>query len=181
MAIEVQKLPLGGAFVIDPLRVADDRGVFMKLFTKEVLASQGVEPIFMEECLVSSNKDVLRGLHYQTGEYAQAKLATCVKGEVYDVIVDVRRNSKTYLKWASVLLSEDNRKILYAPRGFAHGYLCTRPDTLLIYKADNLYSSAHEKGIRWNDPTVGITWPVSKPILSEKDRGWADVTHDLPE
>lgn len=172
MGIEVQKLPLEGAFVLVPFWFRDNRGVFLKFFTRKVLSSQGVKPVFMEEYLVRSRKGVLRGLHYQQGKYGQAKLITCLKGEIYDVIVDMRKNSKTYLKWVSARLSERNRKILYVPRWCAHGYFCTKHDTLVLYKVDNPYSPSNECGIRWNDPSVGIRWPSTKPVLSEKDKSW---------
>jgi dTDP-4-dehydrorhamnose 3,5-epimerase len=114
-------------------------------------------------------------LHYQKGRAAQAKLITCVKGGIYDVILDMRKGSRTYLKWAAVRLSQKNRLVLYVPRGFAHGYLSFAKGTVVLYKADNHYSPAAEAGVRWDDPALGIRWPVKKPVLSEKDKAWQNL------
>ena len=128
---------------------------------------------FVEEYLSVSKKGVLRGLHYQTGAHSQAKLVRCVRGEVLDAIVDLRKSSPTFGKAATALLSENNMLSLYAPRGFAHGFLALTEGASVLYKADNDYAPAHEKGIMWDDPAISISWPIKNPILSDKDKKWS--------
>jgi dTDP-4-dehydrorhamnose 3,5-epimerase len=111
----------------------------------------------------------LRGLHFQIEPFAQSKLVRCIKGEIFDVAVDIRPGSKTFRKWFGVILSEENRRILYIPKGFAHGFVVLSEVAEVEYKVDNFYSPEHERGIIWNDPDIGIEWPIDNPILSEKD------------
>jgi dTDP-4-dehydrorhamnose 3,5-epimerase len=111
----------------------------------------------------------LRGLHFQIEPFAQSKLVRCIKGEIFDVAVDIRPESKTFKKWFGVILSEENKRILYIPKGFAHGFVVLSEVAEVEYKVDNFYSPEHERGIIWNDPDIGIEWPIDNPILSEKD------------
>jgi len=173
--LEVEALPLKDAFIIRPLRFDDERGIFFKLYTKEILARFGVSPFFNEEYLSISKKNVLRGLHFQKGEFSQAKLVRCTRGEVYDVIVDLRKSSPTFLKWHGVTLSEENGISLYVPRGFAHSFLALQDNSAVFYKADNNYNPESESGIIWNDPNLNIDWNITNPILSDKDKSWKTI------
>lgn len=170
--LSISPLPLQGAFLLSPMRFEDERGVFSKLYTRDCLSQMGALPQFVEEYVSVSKKGVLRGLHYQTGAHSQAKLVRCIKGEILDAIVDLRKSSPTFGKAAAALLSEENMLSLYAPRGFAHGFLCLTEGASVLYKADNDYAPAHERGITYDDPALGINWQIKNPILSQKDKSW---------
>ena len=167
---KVEELPLKGAFLIKPLTYPDDRGEFSVLFTDDVLKAWGASAFFAMEFLSTSKKGVLRGLHYQSGSSAQAKLVRCVEGEIYDVMVDLRKKSKTYGKWAGVLLSDKNMAGLFVPKGFAHGYLSLSGVSRVLYKVDAPYCPANETGIKYDDADLKIDWPVKTAVLSKKDR-----------
>jgi dTDP-4-dehydrorhamnose 3,5-epimerase len=171
--LETEDLPLKGAFVIKPKIFEDERGVFIKIYDRAILNTRGVEPVFPEDYISISKKGVIRGLHYQLDPHSQAKLVRVVKGSVLDVLVDLRKSSPTFGKWASVTLSEENGLAAYVPRGFAHGYLALEDGTAVTYKVDNDYAQAHERGIRWDDPKLGIRWPkMESYIVSQKDKAW---------
>lgn len=168
--LEIVDMELKDAFIIRPKEFYDERGTFLKLYNREILKSRNVEPFFAEDYISISKKGVIRGLHYQLDPFAQAKLVRCVRGEVFDVLVDLRKNSSTFGKWKSVILSEENRLSVYVPRGFAHGFLSLVEDSIVSYKADNDYSTAHERTLLWNDKTLGINWPkLDQYLLSKKD------------
>ena len=167
---EIEQLPLEGAFLIKPIVYPDDRGAFSVLFTEDILVAQGFKPYFAMEFLSTSKKGVLRGLHYQAGNASQAKLVRCISGEVYDVIVDLRKSSKTYGKWVGITLSEKNMVAVFVPKGFAHGYLSLSDSSKVLYKVDAPYAPASETGVRYNDLDLNIRWPgTGAPILSKKD------------
>ncbi len=171
--LEAVNLPLQGAFLIKPKEFYDERGAFHKLYTRKLLESKGVGCFFAEEYLSISKKGTLRGFHYQTGKFGQAKLVRCVHGEVFDVIVDLGEKSPTFGNWYSVRLSEENRLGLYIPRTFAHGFLAMEDGSALLYKADSDYSPQHEAGIIWNDKRLNVAWPkMERYIISEKDGKW---------
>ena len=171
--IRIIDTPLNGAFLIKPKEFHDVRGDFYKTFTRKALEAKGVKPYFAEEYFSLSKRGVVRGLHFQTGDLAQGKLVSCTMGEIFDVIVDLREASGTYGRWISNILNGKDRISLYVPRGFAHGFMALSPEAVTFYKADNDYSPAHEGGIRWDDPALGIRWPdAGKVIVSEKDAGW---------
>jgi len=167
---KVEKLLLKGAFLIKPITYPDDRGAFSVLFTDDVLKGNGAGSCFAMEFLSTSKKGVLRGLHYQSGKAAQAKLVRCVEGEIYDVIVDLRKSSETYGKWTAVSLSDKNMLSLFVPKGFAHGYLSMTEISRVMYKVDAPYSPANETGIKFDDESLKIDWPIAAAILSKKDR-----------
>jgi len=170
---EARPLGLKGAFVLSPMVFRDERGDFTKTYTRQILKSIGVEPYFCEEYVSYSKMNVLRGLHFQTGGHAQAKLVRCIKGEIFDVIVDLRKSSPTFGKWAGVALSEENMLSIYVPRGFAHGFMALGATNAVLYKADNDYSPENEGGLFYADPMLGISWPHAPAItLSEKDSKW---------
>jgi len=156
--------------IVEPEAVEDERGWFMETYKKSEFSKQGIAQDFPQDnhsC--STVKGVLRGLHFQKQPAAQGKLVRCVVGTVFDVAVDIRKGSSTYGKWVSAILSAENRRMMWIPVGFAHGFLTTTDVAEVEYKVTAEYSSAHDRTIRWNDPDIGIEWPISKPILSKKD------------
>jgi dTDP-4-dehydrorhamnose 3,5-epimerase len=151
----------------------DHRGQFTRIFDSRLFAEHGLVHIWVQENRsVSLKKGTVRGLHFQAGANAETKLIRVSKGAIYDVFVDLRPDSPTFGAWDAVLLTEDNDKMLYISKGFAHGFCSLTDDTEVIYKVDSPYHPPSERGILWNDKTLGITWPVLKPILSEKDQKW---------
>lgn len=165
------KTDIPGLLILEPRVFTDERGYFFESYNKERLATGEIFDVFVQDNEARSRKGVLRGLHYQTGEFAQSKLVRVIRGRVIDVAVDIREGSDTYGKWFSIDLSSENKKQLYIPRGFAHGYIALEDDTILCYKCDNYYSQAHEGGLRYDDPDLEIQWPLNglTPIVSEKD------------
>lgn len=164
---------LKGCFVITPKLYHDDRGVFFESYSKENFKKAiGQDIHFVQDNHSVSNKGVLRGLHFQTGDFAQAKLVRVVKGSVLDVCVDIRPTSKTFGKHFSIILDAVDHKQLFIPRGFAHGFLVLEDETIFNYKCDNYYSKNHESGLLYNDLTLNIDWnfPINNIILSEKDK-----------
>lgn len=158
---------LGISFVAT--RFNDERGYFIELYKKSDLEKIGIKENFLQDNVSVSKKDVLRGLHYQKNPKAQGKLVTCLKGEVLDVLVDIRKNSPKYGKWRSVLLSESNGQMVYVPAGFAHGFLTLSDEAVFLYKCTNEYSPLDNRGIIWNDPDLSINWGIKNPILAPKD------------
>jgi dTDP-4-dehydrorhamnose 3,5-epimerase len=155
--------------LIEPAVFEDKRGFFMETYSYKDFEKFGINEKFVQDNHSRSIKGVLRGLHFQIEPFAQSKLVRCIKGEIFDVAVDIRPDSKTFKKWFGVILSEENKRILYIPKGFAHGFVVLSEVAEVEYKVDNFYSPEHERGIIWNDPEIGIEWPIDNPILSEKD------------
>ncbi|WP_375241556.1 dTDP-4-dehydrorhamnose 3,5-epimerase [Lacinutrix sp.] len=170
--MKVLETKLKGCYIIEPKIFKDKRGYFFESFnTKSFQELLKTDTIFIQDNESLSTKGVLRGLHYQTGEHAQAKLVRVVKGKVLDVAVDLRQNSKTFGKHVSIELTEDNKKQLFVPRGFAHGFIVLSDTAIFSYKCDNYYNKASEQGIIFNDKDLNIDWklPESECIISEKD------------
>jgi dTDP-4-dehydrorhamnose 3,5-epimerase len=167
---------LKGAYIIELEKIVDDRGFFSRVWCQKEFQTHGLNPNIAQCNLTFSvNKGTLRGLHYQIAPHSEVKIVSCIRGKIYDVIVDLRPKSPSYLQWMSFELSSDNRKMIYIPENFAHGYLTLIDDTEVFYQVSQFYSTGSECGIRWNDPSVNIKWPkVSNLILSEKDREWPD-------
>lgn len=164
---------LKGCFVIKPKVIEDDRGYFMESFNEKTFENGvGQKVRFVQDNQSFSTKGVLRGLHYQCSEHAQAKLVRVLQGEVLDVAVDIRPNSDTFGEYISVLLSQENKKQLFIPRGFAHGFLVLSDTATFFYKCDNFYNKESEGGIIYNDKTISIEWqfPLDDLIISEKDK-----------
>lgn len=164
---------LEGCFIIEPKIILDDRGYFMESFNEKTFQNGVGENIrFVQDNQSFSSKGVLRGLHYQTGEHAQAKLVRVLQGEVLDVAVDIRPNSQTYGQYVSVVLSGENKKQFFVPRGFAHGFLVLSDTATFFYKCDNFYNKESEGGIIFNDESLNIDWnfPESSLLISEKDK-----------
>lgn len=161
---------LVGVYVLEPQAFGDHRGFFMESYSKRELEQAGLFYDFVQDNHSSSTKrGTLRGIHFQKGEKAQAKLVRCTRGAVLDVAVDLRLKSPSYKKWIGVELSADNKRQLLIPRGFGHGFVTLTDEVEFLYKADNYYAPEAEGGICWNDPSLQIDWGISNPILSEKD------------
>ena len=168
--IEIQETGIQGLLIIEPKVFGDERGYFMETYNEPEFIAKGVPYRFVQDNQSRSSKGVLRGLHYQI-HHPQAKLVRVLQGEVFDVAVDLRSNSKTYGKWFGLILSGVNKKMFMIPRGFAHGFVVLSDDAVFAYKCDDTYHPNDEGGIMWNDPTIGIRWPFDfEPVLSEKDR-----------
>jgi dTDP-4-dehydrorhamnose 3,5-epimerase len=167
--MKFEKTEIEGLMIITPDVFQDDRGIFMETFHRDVFEKNGLPTHFVQDNRSVSKKHVLRGLHFQKPPYTQGKLVNVVHGAVLDVVVDLRRNSLTYGKWKSLLLSGDNKLIFWIPEGFAHGFIALEDDTVFQYKCTNIYHKESEESIRWNDPDLNIAWSISNPILSEKD------------
>ncbi len=170
---------IDGVFIIEPTVFGDDRGYFMETYSETEFAEIGINNKFVQDNQSKSKKGVLRGLHFQK-ENSQAKLVRCLKGEVFDVAVDLRPDSKTYGKWEGVILSEENKKMFMIPRGFAHGFLVLSDTAEFAYKCDDIYNHDAEGGLKWNDPDVGIKWPMEnisedELLTSAKDGKWPSL------
>ncbi len=164
------KTEIEGVYIIEPTAYGDNRGYFMETYNEAGFKAAGLNYTFVQDNQSSSRKGVLRGLHFQK-THPQAKLVRVLNGEVFDVAVDLRKNSKTYGKWVGVLLSDENKRQFMVPRGFAHGFVVVSETAEFAYKCDELYHPEDEGGIMWNDPDVGVEWPdVGEIILSEKDK-----------
>jgi dTDP-4-dehydrorhamnose 3,5-epimerase len=166
--------PLAGVMLFEPRIWSDDRGYFYESYNERTFREAGITARFVQDNQARSGRGVLRGLHFQTGAYAQAKLVRVIEGEVFDVAVDMRPDSPTFRQWYGVTLSAADHRQLFVPRGFAHGYLVLSDWATFVYKCDNFYSKKHEGGIAYNDPALGIEWPdPGVPlILSERDQEW---------
>jgi dTDP-4-dehydrorhamnose 3,5-epimerase len=162
---------LKGAYIIAPELISDDRGFFARTWCRREFTQHGLNPN-VSQCNVSFNKKkgTLRGMHYQSAPCEEAKLVRCTSGAIYDVIIDLRQNSETFKKWTSVELNAENRKMLYIPEGFAHGFLTLADDTEVFYQMSEFYSPEHARGVRWDDPSFNIQWPLAISTIAEKDR-----------
>lgn len=168
--MKVTKTKLEGVVIIEPDVFGDHRGFFMESWSQKKMEEAGLFYNFVQDNhSMSSVKGTLRGIHFQKGDKAQAKLVRCVKGAVLDVAVDLRHDSPTYKQWVAVELSAENFKQLLIPKGFGHGFVTLTDDVEFLYKADNYYALESDGGIRWNDPEIGVEWGVENPILSAKD------------
>lgn len=157
--------------ILDPRVFHDQRGYFLETYQEERYRGLGLGVRFVQDNLSYSKRGVLRGLHYQVGR-AQGKLVWVAKGEIFDVVLDLRKSSPTFGNWFGTRLNGEAATQLYIPEGFAHGFCVTSEEAIVCYKYTEYYSPAHERGIRWDDPDLGIHWPASSPILSPKDAGF---------
>lgn len=161
---------LAGVLILEPKVFGDARGWFMESWSKKKMEDAGIFVDFVQDNhSFSAEKGTLRGLHYQLNPMAQAKLLRVSRGTIFDVAVDIRRGSPTYAKWVGIELSAENHRQLFIPRGFAHGFITLTNDAEVLYKADNLYAPEYDGNIRWDDPEIGIKWPIAPVVLSEKD------------
>ena len=174
--ITVETCEIEGLKVITPTVFEDARGYFVETYNYNDYKEAGIDQVFVQDNQSASSKGVLRGLHFQIN-YPQDKLVRVLRGEVYDVAVDLRKDSSTYCKWYGVLLSEENKKQFFVPKGFAHGFYVVSDYAVFAYKCTDFYHPNDEGGIRWDDPDLGVEWPIpegEQPILSEKDAARED-------
>lgn len=167
--------PLEGAYTIDLERRGDDRGFFARFFCEREFAKADCETRFVQiNNSLSGKKGTLRGMHYQLAPSAEVKVVRCLQGSLFDAIVDLRPGSKSYGKWFGTELSAENRRMMYVPRGFAHGLLTLEDDTEALYLVSDFYAPEQERGVRWNDRQFGIEWPIEPSEISTKDSAWPD-------
>jgi len=170
MPFEFVRLELPGLVLVKPRIFDDGRGFFLELYKRSDFVQAGISEHLVQDNYSKSAKGVLRGLHYQKDPKAQGKLVTCIKGRIFDVAVDIRKGSPSYGKWAGAELTEENKHLLYVPPGFAHGFQVLSEAAEVLYKCTDEYSPAHDRGIIWNDPDIGVAWPLGNPQLSGKDK-----------
>jgi dTDP-4-dehydrorhamnose 3,5-epimerase len=173
----IKETKLKDAFTVDLEKREDERGFFARSFCLQELKKHGIDYQIVQ-ANISYNKlgNTLRGLHYQSEPYGEVKMVRCTKGAIYDVILDVRKNSPTYKQWIGLELNETNYRMLIVPAGFAHGFITLQDDTVVNYMVSEFYTPGAEKGIRWNDPEFRIDWPAEVQIISEKDQNWPDYS-----
>jgi dTDP-4-dehydrorhamnose 3,5-epimerase len=172
--------PLEGAYVIALEKSGDDRGFFARFYCENEFNDAGLETHFVQiNNSLTARKGTLRGMHYQLPPAAEVKIVRCIKGALFDVIVDLRPDSATYKRWYGAELTADNRRMMYVPRGFAHGFVTLEDDTEALYLVSAFYSPENERGLKYNDPNINIAWPISPVEISEKDRNWPDLTADF--
>ncbi|MDP3283925.1 MAG: dTDP-4-dehydrorhamnose 3,5-epimerase [Desulfobacterales bacterium] len=169
MSITVKALSIPDIILVQPRVFPDGRGCFFEIFKESDFHAADLPVHFPQDNFSFSGKNVIRGLHYQKYPKTQGKIVTVLKGRIFDVAVDIRRNSPTYLKWISLELDDENRFMLYIPPGFAHGFLALSEVVHLMYKCTNEYDPKLDAGIRWDDPDIDVKWPLKNPVLSEKD------------
>ena len=168
--------PLAGACTIELEKRGDDRGFFARLFCEREFAQAGLETHFVQiNNSLSAKRGTLRGLHYQLPPAGEVKVVRCVRGALWDVILDLRAGSPTFGKWFGAELSAENRRMMYVPRGFAHGFVTLADDTEAVYLVSAFYSPENERGVRFDDPAHAIAWPIGPEEISEKDRNWPDL------
>jgi dTDP-4-dehydrorhamnose 3,5-epimerase len=168
---------LKGAFIVEPERLEDERGFFARSWCQREFEENGLNPRIVQ-CNISFNvkRSTLRGMHYQTAPFEEAKLVRCTSGAIYDVIVDIRPDSSTYKRHFGIVLSEENRKMLFIPERFGHGFLTLEDNTEVFYQMSEFYSPERARGFRWDDPAFSITWPEDIRVISERDRNYPDFS-----
>lgn len=170
MVFKFKRLEILDVIIIEPQLFSDDRGLFFESFKESEFTSNEIDKKFVQDSFSHSTHGVLRGLHYQKNPKAQAKLVMVLRGEIFDVVVDIRKDSPTYGKWVGGILSDKNHNILYAPEGFAHGFCVLSDQADVMYKVSSEYSPEHERGIIWSDPDIAIKWPTTNPTVIKKDQ-----------
>ena len=166
---------LSGAYIVELDLLEDERGIFARTFCRQEFDKRGLNSDYVQANIsVNRQRGTLRGMHYQEAPKAEVKLVQCIKGSLYDVLVDLRPTSETYCRWVGLELGEGGGRLLYVPEGLAHGFQTLEDDTAVYYMMGEYYAPDYARGVRWNDPAFGIEWPIDDPILSEKDRSWPD-------
>lgn len=169
MPFKFKTLEIPEVILVEAKSFSDDRGFFMEGFKKSSFMDNGIATQFVQDNYSHSTKGVIRGLHYQKNPKAQAKLMMALRGEIFDVAVDIRKGSPTYGKWVSAILSDKNHNLLFAPEGFAHGFCVLSDEADVLYKVSSEYSPEHEQGILWNDHDISVNWPIDNPHIISKD------------
>jgi len=171
---------LAGAYLIEPEPISDERGFFARTWCRNEFADKGLNPNLVQ-CNISYNKvrGTLRGMHYQKAPHAEAKLVRCTQGAVYDVIIDLRSDSNTFTQWFGVELTAENRKALYVPEGFAHGFITLKDDTEVLYQMSEFFHAEFAAGLRWDDPAFSIRWPIDVKVISERDLAYSAFAAQL--
>ena len=178
--MKIKQTPLQGAFVIEPEPFADDRGLFARVFCKQELQSilRGKNIVQINHSM-TRQKSAIRGMHFQHPPKTEIKMVRCIAGEVFDVMIDLRKGSPSFLKWHGEILSAENMKMMYVPEGFAHGFQTLQPNCELLYLHTAFYSPEHEGGVRYNDPKIGIKWPLEVTEISDKDERYSLLPQDF--
>lgn len=175
--MEFQKTLLEGAFLVKVKRLEDERGYFGRVFCEDEFRYHGLEAEIVQANMSTNKlKGTLRGMHYQNEPYQETKFIRCVRGSLFDIIIDLRKNSSTYMQSFGVELSEDNAKALYVPKGFAHGFITLEDNTTALYMVSQRYHPDAESGIRWDDPLFKLDWPIEPICVSSKDQGWPNFS-----
>jgi len=173
--MEFHPTPLPGAYLIDLEKKGDERGFFARVFCTKEFGNLGLESNFIQvNNSLSALKGTLRGIHYQLAPKSEVKLVRCIRGALYDLILDLRQDSKTFGQWFGAQLTAENRRMMYVPRGFGHAFLTLEDHTEALYMVSEGYSPEHERGLRWNDPRFSIAWPEAPTVVSEKDKNHRD-------
>ncbi len=174
--MKFEELKLKGAFIINPEKIEDERGYFARTWDKEIFQKNKIDSD-VSQCNISHNtkKGTIRGLHYQSKPFEEAKVVRCTRGKAFEVLVDLRKNSETYLKWTSVEISSNNLKMIFVPKGFALGFQTLEDETALFYQMSQFYKPEYAKGIRYDDPCLKITWPLKVTVISQNDRSWKNL------
>jgi dTDP-4-dehydrorhamnose 3,5-epimerase len=180
MSLQITKCTLSEVLLVTPRVFGDERGFFLETYSERDFAAAGITTRFVQDNQSRSRRGVLRGLHYQL-EHPQGKLVRVTRGKIFDVAVDIRRGSPTFGKWVGVVLDDEKKQALWIPPGFAHGFCVVSDEADVAYKATDFYMPSAEKGIRWNDPLLGIEWPIESPTLSDKDLKYAPLTSASPD
>lgn len=169
--MKILETSLKSVILLEPKVFGDHRGFFMESYSRQTYEKLDLNyNLIQDNHSLSVEAGTLRGLHYQKNPMAQTKIVRCLRGAILDVVVDIRKNSPTYGKWISEILTAENKRQIVVPKGFAHGVLTLVPNTEIMYKVDNYYSPENDRGVLWNDPAIGINWPFATPILSDKDK-----------
>lgn len=169
--MNLEKTQIDGVYIVEPKVFGDNRGWFYETYSKNAFKEMGIDVDFVQDNRsFSAKKGTLRGLHCQTDPKSQAKLVSCTRGEIIDVAVDIREGSPTYMKWVAVKLTEENKKMLFIPKGCLHGFVTVTENVEISYKVDEFYSPENDRSICWNDPEIGVDWGIDAPVLSEKDK-----------
>lgn len=170
-----QETPLKGAFVLELRKLEDERGFFARSYCQKEFEEHGLVPqVVQANVSYNVKKGTLRGMHYQIHPHEETKLVRCTCGAIYDVIIDLRKSSPTYRQWFGIELTAENRKMLFVPESFGHGFQTLKDDTEVTYMVSQFYAPGAERGIRWNDPSFGIQWPAEVEVISQKDAHWED-------
>lgn len=170
---------LKDAMLIDLERRGDDRGFFARTYCQKEFSAKGLDVNYTQQNTSSSvYKGTLRGMHFQKAPHGETKLIRCLKGAIVDIIIDIRPDSPTYMKWEAFELNDENKRMLYVPKGFAHGFQTVSDHVEVTYLVDGFYEPKAEGGVRWNDPAIGIQWPLEPTVMSDKDKSWPDFSDE---